>query len=82
MGQPGTTRQVPVRQDAADDAYLFRQGPASGPGQDHVRDLAAGLGAVQHLPNVALFLEQVDAFTQLITPRPQVPNSRRTSTSC
>ena len=66
----GEYADVPVRQDAADDEYLFAQGPRIRPRQDHVRPVAPALERYQHLPNVARFLEQVDAFTALVMSAP------------
>jgi acyl-CoA dehydrogenase len=66
----GEYPEVPVRQDAADDAYLFQQGPASGLGKITFAPWRPALEKYAHLPNVALFLEQVDAFTQLVMTSP------------
>jgi acyl-CoA dehydrogenase len=66
----GEYPEVPVRQDAADDDYLFRQGRASGLGRITFSPWRPALEKYQHLPNVALFLEQVDAFTQLVMSAP------------
>ncbi|MEZ5185079.1 MAG: acyl-CoA dehydrogenase family protein [Candidatus Nanopelagicales bacterium] len=66
----GKYPEVPGRQDAADDDYLFHQGHASGLGRIAFAPWRPALEAYQHLPNVALFLEQVDAFTALIMSAP------------
>lgn len=61
---------IPVRQDAADDAYLFRQGPAKGLGSIGFGDWRPAFDRFAHLPNVAVFREQIDAFTQLVLTAP------------
>jgi len=61
---------VPVRQDAADDAYLFRQGPAKGLGSIGFADWRPAFDRFAHLANVAIFREQIDAFTRLVTTAP------------
>ena len=62
--------EIPVRQDAADDAYLFHQGPAKGPGAIGFADWQPSFDRFAHLPNVAVFREQIDAFTQLVLTAP------------
>jgi acyl-CoA dehydrogenase len=66
----GDYPEVPIRQDAADDDYLFRQGPAKGLGKITFGPWRPALERYQHLPNVAAFLEQVDAFTALVMSAP------------
>ena len=61
---------VPVRQDAADDAYLFHQGPAKGLGSIGFGDWRPAFDRFAHLANVAVFREQIDAFTQLVLTAP------------
>jgi acyl-CoA dehydrogenase len=61
---------VPVRQDAGDDAYLFHQGPAKGLGSIGFADWRPAFDRFAHLPNVAIFREQIDAFTQLVLTAP------------
>ena len=62
--------EIPVRQDAADDAYLFHQGPAKGLGSIGFLDWRPSFDRFAHLPNVAVFREQIDAFTQLVLTAP------------
>lgn len=57
---------IPVRRDAADDEFLFRQGPARGLSKVRFSDWRAPYAAHAHLPNVARFTEQAGAFTQLL----------------
>jgi acyl-CoA dehydrogenase len=73
----GQYPEIPVRQDAADDAYLFAQGHASGLGKIMFAPWRPALEQYAHLPNVALFLEQVDAFTQLIMTAPPSPEQQK-----
>lgn len=61
---------VPVRQDAGDDAYLFRQGPAKGLGSIGFADWRPVFDRFAQLPNVASFREQIDAFTHLVLTAP------------
>ncbi len=62
--------QVPVRQDAGDDTYLFHQGPAKGLGAIGFGDWRPAFDRFSHLPNVAIFRDQIDAFTQLVMTAP------------
>ena len=68
---------VPVRQDAADDAYLFHQGPAKGLGAIGFSDWRPAFTRFAHLPNVAVFVEQIEAFTQLVTTAPPTDAQQR-----
>jgi len=61
---------IPVRQDAGDDAYLFHQGPAKGLGSIGFADWRPVFDRFAHLPNVASFREQIDAFTHLVLTAP------------
>ncbi len=62
--------EIPVRQDAADDTYLFHQGAAKGLGSVGFGDWRPSFDRFAHLPNVAVFREQIDAFTQLVLTAP------------
>jgi alkylation response protein AidB-like acyl-CoA dehydrogenase len=57
---------VPVRLDPVDDAFLFAQGSASGLSRIGFPDWRAAFLRFRHLPNVATFLAQVQAFGQLV----------------
>jgi len=57
---------VPVRLDPADDAFLFAQGPASGLSRIGFPDWRGAFARFSHLPNVATFVSQVQAFGQLM----------------
>lgn len=57
---------IPRRDDAADDAFLFAQGPTGGLGKVRFHDWRASFDTCAHLPNVALLREQVDVFAELL----------------
>ena len=59
---PAEYAPVPVRRDAADDEFLFHQGPTRGPRQDPVPRLARGLREFADVPNVARFAEQAEGL--------------------
>ena len=65
-GRAANCADVPVRLDAADDAFLFAQGPASGLSRIGFPDWRGAFLRFRHLPNVATFLGQVQAFGQLV----------------
>jgi alkylation response protein AidB-like acyl-CoA dehydrogenase len=65
-GQGVKYAPVPVRLDAADDAFLFAQGPASGLSRIGFPDWRGAFARFSHLPNVATFIGQVQAFVQLM----------------
>ncbi|MFI2648045.1 acyl-CoA dehydrogenase family protein [Micromonospora fulviviridis] len=66
LSRPAEHPPVPTRQDPADDAFLFRQGPARGLGAIRFHDWRAAYDAHAHLPNVARFREQADGLTALL----------------
>ena len=66
-----------MRQDAADDGYLFRQGPAPGLGKIAFARLAAGLRAVRAPAERGAVPEQVDAFTQMIMTAPPTEEQQK-----
>ncbi|APA95272.1 Medium-chain acyl-CoA dehydrogenase [Nocardia seriolae] len=57
---------VPTRRDAADDEFLFRQGPSSGLGKIRFADWRPVFEKFAHISNVAVFLEQALAFQTLL----------------
>lgn len=59
-------REVPVRRDAADDSFLFHQGPSSGLGKIAFGDWRPVFDEFSHVPNVAVFTEQALAFQALL----------------
>ncbi|GES27616.1 acyl-CoA dehydrogenase family protein [Streptomyces angustmyceticus] len=64
---PAEYAEVPTRLDAADDAFLFRQGPARGLGAIRFHDWRAAFDAYAEVPNVARFREQADALCEFVT---------------
>ncbi|MCV7092583.1 acyl-CoA dehydrogenase family protein [Mycobacterium interjectum] len=61
--------ELPViarRDDAADDTFLFAQGPTGGLGKVRFADWRAPFDSFAHLPNVALLREQVDVLTEML----------------
>ncbi|WP_404815950.1 acyl-CoA dehydrogenase family protein [Streptomyces thermolineatus] len=59
---PAEFEPVPTRLDAADDAFLFAQGPARGLGSVRFHDWRPAYDTFAHLPNVALLRGQADAL--------------------
>jgi acyl-CoA dehydrogenase len=62
---PAACAPVPRRSDAANDAFLFDQGPTKGLGAIRFHDYHAAY-ASRDLPNVNVFEEQIAAFAQLL----------------
>ncbi|OBK54550.1 acyl-CoA dehydrogenase family protein [Mycobacterium kubicae] len=54
------------RDDAADDTFLFQQGPTGGLGKVRFHDWRAPFDSYAHLPNVALLREQIDVLTEML----------------
>jgi acyl-CoA dehydrogenase len=70
---PAELDPVPSRDDAANDDFLFDQGPTRGLSKIRFHDADAVLAALD-LPNVAVFREQVAAFKAMLamaTPTPE-----------
>ena len=57
--------EVPTRDDAVDDAFLFRQGPTKGLSRIRFHDYRIAFGAWD-VPNVRLFAEQAETFKQML----------------
>jgi acyl-CoA dehydrogenase len=66
---PGTFPDIPVRTDAAHDAFLFDQGPTRGLGKIQFHDFMAAYGSVSS-PNVTIFKEQIEALKALLMTAP------------
>ncbi|MEU4693492.1 acyl-CoA dehydrogenase family protein [Actinoplanes sp. NPDC023714] len=64
--QPASYEPVPSRRDAADDEFLFRQGPARGLGQIKFQDWRTAYDAHAGIPNVARFRQQADGLCELL----------------
>lgn len=54
------------RDDAADDAFLFAQGPTGSLGKVRFHDWRTAFDEYTHLPNVALLREQIDGLTEML----------------
>ena len=70
VGAAGSYPPVGVRREAADDAYLFAQGPASGLGRVEFHDPRPAFERFAHLPNVATFTGQMASLGQLLATAP------------
>jgi acyl-CoA dehydrogenase len=57
---------IPRRDDAADDTFLFAQGPTGGLGKVRFHDWRAPFDSFAHLPNVALLREQIDVLAEML----------------
>ncbi|MER6253883.1 acyl-CoA dehydrogenase family protein [Streptomyces sp. NPDC001584] len=64
---PAEYPAVPTRLDAADDAFLFQQGPARGLGSVRFHDWRTAYDAYADVPNVARFREQADALCAFVS---------------
>ncbi|MER7174815.1 acyl-CoA dehydrogenase family protein [Streptomyces mesophilus] len=74
---PVAYEPVPTRLDAADDTFLFAQGPARGLGAVRFHDWRPAYDTYTHLPNVARFREQADALCEFVrTAAPDEKQSR------
>ncbi|MEU2061287.1 acyl-CoA dehydrogenase family protein [Streptomyces sp. NPDC013455] len=74
---PADYPAVPTRLDAADDDFLFRQGPARGLGSVRFHDWRPAFDAYAHLPNVTRLREQADALCAFVaTAAPDAEQSR------
>jgi len=61
--------ELPVigrRDDAADDSFLFNQGPTGGLGKVRFHEWRALFDNFAHLPNVAVLREQVEVLTEML----------------
>jgi acyl-CoA dehydrogenase len=61
--------ELPVvgrRDDAADDSFLFDQGPTGGLGKVRFHDWRVLFDNFAHLPNVAVLREQVEVLTEML----------------
>ncbi len=63
---PAEYPEIPRQDQAADDEFLFRQGPARGLGQIRFHDYHAAFERFD-LPNVRLFVEQIAVFQELLS---------------
>ena len=61
---------VPTRRGAADDAFLFDQGPTRGLGRIPFGDWRPPFDAFGEVPNVALFREQAERLVAMVSEAP------------
>ncbi|MFV0494557.1 acyl-CoA dehydrogenase family protein [Mycobacterium sp.] len=54
------------RDDAADDTFLFNQGPTGGLGKVRFHDWRVAFESYAHLPNVALLRQQIDVLAEML----------------
>lgn len=62
---PDEYPEIPRRDDLADDAFLFNQGPARGLGKIRFHDYRLAYDSVD-LPNVHIFKEQIAIFKEML----------------
>jgi acyl-CoA dehydrogenase len=67
---PEEFEPVPERRDAADDEFLFRQGPARGLSKIRFQDWRTVYEQFAHVPNVARFMEQASGLRTLLETAP------------
>jgi alkylation response protein AidB-like acyl-CoA dehydrogenase len=72
---PGEYAPVPQRRDAADDEFLFRQGPAKGLSKIQFADWRPIYDEHAHIPGVARFTEQAEGLKNLLATAP--PDERQ-----
>ncbi len=74
---PAAYAPVPARRGAADDEFLFRQGPARGLGKIRFHDWRAPYAEFAGVPNVARFAEQAEGLCTLLTTAPPADEQQR-----
>jgi acyl-CoA dehydrogenase len=74
---PGEFEPVPRRLDAADDEFLFRQGPTRGLGKVQFHDWHAAYRAFGDVPNVGRFVEQAEGLLALLESAPPDEEQQR-----
>jgi acyl-CoA dehydrogenase len=74
---PAEYAPVPTRRDAADDEFLFRQGPASGLGKIQFDDWRPAYAPFADVPNVARFMEQAEGLKTLLATAPPSEEQQR-----
>jgi acyl-CoA dehydrogenase len=72
----GTFPEIPKRNDARNDDFLFDQGPAKGLGDIQFHDYNIAYDSV-HLPNVNIFKEQIAIFKELGLKAPPSPEQSK-----
>jgi acyl-CoA dehydrogenase len=67
---PADYEPVPVRDDPADDEFLFHQGPARGLSKIRFHDWRIAYEEFAAVPNVARFVEQAESLNTLLSTAP------------
>ncbi len=67
---PAEYEPVPRREDAGDDPFLFRQGPARGLSRIRFHDWRGAYDQFAAVPNVSRFVEQAEGLKELLTTAP------------
>lgn len=73
---PGEFPEILQRTDAANDDFLFNQGPTRGLGKIQFHDYAIAYGSVD-LPNVTIFKEQIATLKDLLMTAPPNDEQRK-----
>ena len=63
--KPSKFDDVPVRRDAVNDDFLFKQGPTKGLGKTRFHDYSIAYDKCK-LPNVAIFKKQISIFKKML----------------
>jgi acyl-CoA dehydrogenase len=74
---PAEYPSVPQRRDAADDEFLFRQGPARGLGKIQFNDWRTSYAPFAGVANVARFMEQAEGLGALLGTAPPSEEQQR-----
>jgi len=73
---PKEYSDVPQRSDAADDKFLFNQGPTRGLGKIQFHDFNKAFD-LYDLPNIAIFRKQVNLFKETLMRAPATPEQTK-----
>jgi acyl-CoA dehydrogenase len=74
---PGEFPELPRQNQPANDDFLFDQGGAGGLGQIQFHDYRVTFERFAHVPNVALFAEQAEAYRGLLASDPPGPEQMK-----
>ncbi|MEM7437688.1 MAG: acyl-CoA dehydrogenase family protein, partial [Myxococcota bacterium] len=73
---PGDFTEVPMQDQAANDDFLFDQGPTKGLSKIQFHDYNIAYGS-RDTPNIAVFREQIDAFKKMLFTAAPDENQRK-----
>jgi acyl-CoA dehydrogenase len=74
--KPAEFNEIPQRNDAANDDFLFAQGPTKGLGDIKFHDYKKAF-ALYNLPNLELFKQQVEIFKESLYKAPSTPEQQK-----